>query len=72
MHHSQHFCHFLNASWKFCSVRGFSITCDSASQLGQNGGLSVLSSNGETEKKEGGWGMTVMFLVKDSLVKKEV
>jgi hypothetical protein len=35
----------LNASWKSCSMRVFSTTCDSASiiQLCQNGGLSVLS-----------------------------
>jgi hypothetical protein len=31
MLHSQHFCHFLNASWKSCSVIVFSTACNSAS-----------------------------------------
>jgi hypothetical protein len=45
-------CHFLNASWKLCSVGVFSTTCNSASiaQLCHSGNLSVLSSIGETEK----------------------
>jgi hypothetical protein len=30
MYRYQRFCHFLNASWKSCSVRVFSIACDSA------------------------------------------
>jgi hypothetical protein len=31
MHRSQRFCHFLDVSWKSCSVRVFIIACDSAS-----------------------------------------
>jgi hypothetical protein len=31
MRHSQHFCHFLNASWKLCYVRVFNTAYSSAS-----------------------------------------
>jgi hypothetical protein len=47
MQNFQHFCHFLNASWKSCSVKVFK--CHPRSfQLCQNKSLSVLSSTGET------------------------
>jgi hypothetical protein len=49
---------FLNASWKSCSVRVYGTACDSASitSLVSNGGLSDLSSVGETEKSRVGGG----------------
>jgi hypothetical protein len=62
---------FLNASWKLCYVRVFNTACDSASITSIVSFVSVLSLVGETEKSR--VGTTIMlFLVKDSLVKKEV
>jgi hypothetical protein len=53
----------------------FRTACDSASitSVCQNGRLSALSSNGETEKSWVGWGQqSRWFMVKNSLVKEEV
>jgi hypothetical protein len=60
MHRSQSFCLFLNTSWKSCSVEGVRHRlrfCFDHLSLCQNGGLSVLSSIGETENSRvsGGW-----------------
>jgi hypothetical protein len=71
---SQHSCHFFNVSWKSCSVRVFSSTSilPWSPQLCRNGGLSVLSSIGETEKsKVGGGRQSCCFWQKNSLVRKE-
>jgi hypothetical protein len=79
MHCSQRFCHFLNASWRQCSVRAFSTTCDSASITSIV--LKLWPFNAETEKSrwgpsqasmEGGGATVVLFLVKRFLVQRGV
>jgi hypothetical protein len=49
MHHSQHFCHILNAFWHTRSERVFSSNCNSALII-SNVSKRVVSSIGKTEK----------------------
>jgi hypothetical protein len=62
-HRFQRFCHFLNTSWKSCSIRMFGRLQFCLDHL----------SYVKMAAFQGGWRTTVMlFLVKSSMVKMEV
>jgi hypothetical protein len=69
MQRSQHFCHFLNASWKSCSVRVFSL--DNLNCVKVAAFQFYLQLRKQRKVR---WVETrvVLFLVKNSLVTKEV
>jgi hypothetical protein len=71
---SQRFCHFLHASWKSNFVRVYSDSASITTIVSKWRVLSFILNRGSREKpqgatsgKQGGWGMAVMFLVKNIL-----